>query len=712
VVSRPDAIAALLRPSSIAVIGATPDPTRVGGMPISFLKAVGYPGEVYPVNSRYSEIQGLPAFRSVGSIGKPIDMALVMVRADLTPGVVRECAAAGVSVAVVISGGFAETGPAGRALQEELAAIARTSGIRICGPNCAGVMSVPGRLAATFGSHLAGDQRLVEGNISIISQSGAVGAYIFSLARQRGIGLQHWVTTGNEADLDLSEIAGALAAEPATRVIALYIEQIRDAQRLAAACEIGQRTRTAFVALLAGRTEAATQSLQSHTAAMLGDRAVASAALREYGVATVDSMEGLLKTSAALAADRPPRGRRVGLVSISGAAGVLMVDRCTERGLEVPSTPPALQAELKELLPYAGTSNPLDVTGNISNSPDLFREFVDRVLAEQTIDVVVCFLGHVVLSPSVGPRFVAELIELSAAHQKPIWLVAMDDPEHIVSSRTLEHGMALLEDPTGAIDALALAVHLQDWFDAVDLPQIWDRRRDKPSSPPPSEVPTGRTGVLDELEAQKLLVRAGIAFPVQTFVAVDGEIDGAIKDLQEPFVLKIVAEGLAHKSAVGGVELDVTRETIKRKFRRLIARVAQSVPTATIRGVLVQEQHAGTPVIIGTRIDPTFGPAIRVGEGGVDAEDHRTGAVALVPVDDTRAREMFRELRDRGVLARARPDQLDGLATAVVGLSRVAWETRGSVASLEVNPLLLNERGATAVDALVELTSDGKEKGD
>ena len=329
----------LLEPASIAVIGASDDRSRVGGMPLAFLHEVGFPGPVYPVNPSRDRVQGHPAFASIGAIGEPIDLAVITVAADAVVDAVEQCAVAGVSNLVVFTAGFAETGPEGRARQDALHEVLDRTGIRALGPNCAGMINTRHRMVAAFGSHLAADSSLLPGPVSIISQSGAVGAYVYTLARQQGIGTDCWVTTGNEVDLQVADFIDAISERHETETILLYLEQIRDGERFLRACRNARARGIRLAAIVAGRTAESAEAVQSHTAALVGDRDVTWRALQEADVAMVESMDELLLSTHAFVRSSAPRGAGVGLLSTSGGAGIMMLDRCVEHGLEVPALP-------------------------------------------------------------------------------------------------------------------------------------------------------------------------------------------------------------------------------------------------------------------------------------------------------------------------------------------------------------------------------------
>lgn len=695
-------LSALLEPESIAIVGASDDSSRVGGMPLHYLSSSGYAGRVYPVNPRRETVQGQRSFPSIDALPEVVDLAIIAVPAKDVPAAARACGEAGVRGAIVFSAGFAETDAAGAERQRQLAEISQTHGIRVCGPNCAGIINVRRRIVAAFGSHLAGDPRLVAGNVAVITQSGAVGAYIFSLARAREVGLSYWITTGNEADTQVADYLSAIAADSATTVVALYLEQIRDADRFVAACRLARDHGTALVAMTTGKSEASQQAMLSHTAALASDSTVLAAAFDELGVAHAAGIEELLWTSIGLASRRRPAGRRVGIITISGAAGAMMVDRCVEQGLTVPPLDGDRQDRMRQLLPYSTTVNPVDATGNIANMPDVFRSFVAETLADESIDSVLCFVGHITLSPFVGPRLVNDLAALAGRQTKPVWMIAMDDPAHMVSETLGAADIPLFEDPTRAVDVLATAIRRAEHH-ARNGPDAFGRRSGDQAQLPILAV-TATRSPLAELEARRYLEPLGVCFPRQILARSPAEAAAAPAELGVQLTMKVSSPDILHKSDIGGVRVGVTRAMAARVFGELVD-AANAVRGARTEAVVVQETCSGTPVIIGTRVDRTFGPVILVGLGGIDAELIGDRAIALAPVDSPSAAALIGRTRVATVIAGSRGRApLDGAALTrlVVLISELAWRLRDQIACIELNPVLLGPDGAVAVDALME----------
>jgi acyl-CoA synthetase (NDP forming) len=696
-----ESVAPFLQPSSIAVIGASTDESRIGGQPIAYLRRAGFAGAIYPVNPGRETVQGLRCFPSVAAIDAPVDLALVVVNAGRAVEAVQDCAYAGTRAVSVFTAGFAEIGDEGRHAQEQMSKIARAAGMRLCGPNCAGMLNPHTRLAATFGSHIREDGRLLPGSIAIATQSGAVGAYAFCLMRQKGIGLSAWVSTGNEADVEVADIVEYLAYEERTKVIGIYLEQVRSGDKLMRAAEAAYRAGKPIVAIKVGRTEAGRKAAFSHTAALAGDAEVSSAALDDLGIAEVASTDEFIDVVSALSRRRA--GRRVGILSYSGGIGIIAADRCVERGLDVPQLSDEFAAMLSDALPYASAINPVDITGNVTNTPEHYQTALEGLLGEPSVDTVVTFLGHLPLAAATGQRFLAETAQVaeSLPDGKHLWVVAMDDPGGHSRSVCASAELPLFEDMVRCVDAIDVVSRVHQKL-AADASRIWDRRG-------AGLCGLNGNGARRQMSASSLaevLAQAGVPRPTERLAHSAAEARDIVGELSGRAVLKIASEQIVHKSDVGGVVLVEPSSDPGAAYEEMMLRVRDARPDAVIEGVLVQEQiPAGVEVLVGITHDEVFGPAVTVGVGGTLVELVRDVATALAPVDRDGAAALLDRTVVRQLLAGLRggpPVDVEALISIVVSLSEVAWERRDVLASLEVNPVIVHEQGAAAVDVIGE----------
>jgi len=687
----------LFHPSSVAVIGASADPAKLGGRSLRNLLQQPFPGPVYAINSRAEQVQGVPAYPSITAVPQPVDLAVVVVPGESVVTAIEQCAERGVKSAIVFSSGFAEVDEKGRAAQARLTAIARASGMRILGPNCMGVFDPARHLYATFSASF--DQGVPKvGPIGIASQSGAFGAYCFVVARERGLGLSLWATTGNECDVDIAECLEFMAHDPGTKVVLGYLEGCRDKGRLIRALEAMAAKRKPLVMLKVGRSDVGAQAAASHTASLAGSDRVYDGLFRQYGVHRAESLEDLMDIGYACTAGRFPTAGRVGLVSISGGVGVLMADAARAAGLEVPAMPQAAQDKLKALLPYAAVRNPGDATGQVLADLGLLGANLEVMYREGGCDAVVVFLGTVGINPVLMPKLTDSLIGLRKRFPDPVAVVCMLSKPDL--AQPLEDaGYLVIEDATRGIQSVAALVEYGRYFarprDAGALPPL----------PRPAALPKGPIG---EFEAKRILKDAGIPIAPERLARSAQEARQAAEHIGYPVVLKIASPDIAHKSEMGGVLLGVADSAeAALGFDLLLERARDAAPDARVDGVLVAPQvQGGVEALLGVHRDPVFGPVVVFGLGGIYVEVLNDIALRIAPFGVDEARRMVREIKAFPLLdgARGRPKaDVEALAQTLSRLSLFAAAQADHLQSLDINPFIVlpEGQGGLAVDALI-----------
>ena len=458
--SDPDTLRALVRPRSIAVVGASRDPDKIGGRIFRYVRDRGFAGPVYPVSAGTEPVQGDEPIASLEDLPSPADLVFVVVPAKDAPDVVRAADDRGCGACVVVSSGFAESGPDGELLQERIEAIARETDMRIVGPNCMGVMNPRLGLFGTFMSALD-EIELPPGNVALISQSGAFGTHAALLLRNRGLDLSLWCTTGNECDVDVADGIACAARDEDTEVIVAYLEGCRDPEKLEAALSVASETRKPIVVLKTGQSAAGAAAARAHTAADAGDDARFSEMFERSGVYRARTIEELIDVVGACAANAFPNGRRAGLMTISGGVGVVMADAAVRAGLDVAPMPVPVERELKALLPFASARNPIDCTAQAFNDWSLFDRFLDAVVRRGGYDSIVLFLATVGANPAVMDPLMDRLEAIRAAHHDRVMAVSLiiDDERR----RRLERaGFLVFEDPTRAVNTVAALAHIGD----------------------------------------------------------------------------------------------------------------------------------------------------------------------------------------------------------------------------------------------------------
>lgn len=673
---------AALDPASIAVIGASDNPHKVGGRPILFMKRYGYRGAIYPVNPGRATVQGLKAFSRLEDLPAIPDLAIVAVGGEEAKQAVEACAGRGVKVCVVMTSGFGETGEAGLRLQDAMVGTARQAGMRLVGPNCQGIANFGTGAIANF-STIFHELEARDGPVAIISQSGANSQAIYQLAYDKGLGIRHVHATGNEADVTVAELTQAVAADPGVGLILLYLESMKNPAALAAAAAVARGRNLPIVALKAGRTESGKRAASSHTGALASEDRVVDAFFERHGIWRADNPQKLVAAAELYLSGRRPKGRRLVFMSNSGASCVMAADHAELNRvplLRISEKGKALLA--KDLPAFAALDNPIDVTGALLTNSTLFGKVLPVVGAEGA-ELVLMGLPVAGMGYDVA-MFARDLAKFQADH--PHAAAAVAAPQESVRAEFRKVGVASFSAEGEAIDALAqLADH--------------SRLLRKKSPSAFSEFKVGKTNFLNEFESLALLAKAGIPVIEHQLCRTEQEIR-----LAGPIVMKACSPDVPHKSDAGLVVLEVADPAAE--FRRLRDKVAAM--GARFDGVIVaRKAQKGRELALGARIDPQFGPVVLVGDGGIYLEALKDFRLLLPPFGPDEVLEKLGELRVAPLLGalRGQPARdVAAFARMAARLGEAMLEWRGAVASVDINPVMVFEtgQGALAVDALVE----------
>jgi len=691
-------LASFLDPGSVAVIGASRDPFKVGGAVVANLRAAGFQGRIVPVNSRASTVQGLAAVPRVQEIEGPVDLAVIAVPAvDVLPALVQ-CVAKGVGGAVVISAGFREVGGEGAQREARLREWLRGQPIRVLGPNCLGWIRPARRLNVTFAPGMP-----EPGGIAFVSHSGALAVAILDWARDRRVGFSLFASLGNQADVNESDVLEAMADDPETRVIAGYFEGVADGRRFLDALRRAAALKP-VVLLKAGRSPEAARAVSSHTGALAGSDRAFDAAARQAGALRVDTVEELFDVARGLASQPLPRGRRLVVVTNGGGLGIVAADAARAAGLTMERPSEAVRRRLAEGLPAtAGLGNPVDLVGDADARRyghalhSLGRDSADAVL--------------VLLTPqaSTDAASVARTIA-GATRGWPIPVVAA-----FVGGARVAPGVRALEEagvpcyafPEPAVKTLA------------GMAQLAERQAAVASAPRSSiEHPTARAWLasvggsgprqVGMPELAPLLTAYRI--PCLAARSAKGADEAAVvaEEIGFPVALKIVSPDITHKTEVGGVALDLRdRAAVHRAADAMLGRVAAARPTAIVHGLLVQSMApAGRELLLGGVRDAQFGPLVVVGFGGIYAEVFADTAARLAPVSTAEALVMLDELKIAPLLRGARgeaPVDRTALAEIIARFARLLVDLP-ELGEIEINPLTVAPGGALAVDARARLS--------
>lgn len=703
--SQAESLSALFAPRSIAVVGASSSPQKIGGIPVDYQRRFGFDGALYPVNPNADRIQDLPAWPSLRAIGEPVDLAILAVPAALVDSALDDAIAARVKGVVLFSSGFAEIGAEGVAAQARLGDKARAAGVRLVGPNCLGFMNIARNVYATF-SPAPGVGRVAAGRIGLVSQSGAFGAYAYSMARARGVGLSLWATTGNEADVQFSDCLAWLAQDPATDVIMGYMEGCRDGPRLRAALALAQANGKAVVMVKVGRTALGAEAAASHTAALAGDDAVYDAVFRQHGVLRARNLTEFfdLAHSAAVAGPGCPRDRSIGLFTLSGGVGALMADEASAQGLDVQPLSDAAQDTLRGWVPFAAPRNPVDITGQVTNDLSLLERSARVMLDDRGFGSWMGFLAAAGASDAFWPVLRGLVGSLRAAYPDTLLaistLLAPERRAELEAMRCL-----VFADPSDGIRTIAALAGLKHG------------PAGSTGSTPPPNPPSNRSsnqltlppGTMSEPDALALLAGAGVPVVAHRVVHSADEAAAAAEALGDAVVVKIVSADIPHKSDVGGVALGLRGAAQARAaFERTRDHALTARPDARLGGALVARMLAGgVECIAGVHRDPVFGPVLMFGLGGIHVETLRDVSLRALPIARDDALAMVRGLRAFAILDGARgraPVDLESIADALCALADFALRAGDSLDSAEINPLIARPKadgGCVAVDALV-----------
>lgn len=681
----------LLEPRSVAVIGASANAMKIGGRPIAYMRRLGFDGTIYPINPGRTEVQGLTAYPSLEAVGRPVDLAVIATPADTVEAAVDAAIAAGVGALVIFSSGFAEHTAEGAALQARLGERTAAAGVLMLGPNCLGAINSRNRLAASFTTSLEG-HTLREGSFSFVSQSGALGAYWLDMVLKQGMGVASWITTGNEGGVTAAEAIDYLARDPATEVIGVYLEDVKDGAALMRAARTAARHGKPILAIKAGRSEAGAAAAASHTGALAGEDARYQAMFDQFGIVRVNSLAEMMDTARLMLRQPAAAGKRAGIVSVSGGAGVMLADGLSENGFTVPPFSAPTRERLRAVLPaFAGTANPLDITGSVVGQSGMFRAALEILQDSDEHDVIVFFIG---LMHSIAEDLAAALTEVFEGSSKQVALVWMGAPPEI-AARLEAAGIPLFPDIPPAVDAVARA----GWAVAA-------RARAAELAPPLPQRAAGTAGEAMSEHASKALLAllCGLPFPRHALVRDAGEVDAALAELSGPLAIKLQSPDMLHKSEHGAVVLAVEDP---RRVREEVTRMVALAEAGGFRceGVLLQEMGAvAHELIVGLKRDATFGLLLLIGRGGVEVEVRPDMKMAYLPLDAAAIARMIEGLATAVLFQGHRGGPSGDIAALADQLATLcaAFAARPDLVEIEINPLaLLRDGRFSALDALI-----------
>ena len=711
------AMRSLLHPERVAIVGATPKAGFATSI-LSGLVRCGYEGTILPVTPRYDEVHGLRAYPTIAAIPGGADLAIVVVPNHLVPEVLDDCARAGVGAVNIITSGFGEQqeDAGGAARQAAIGAFARRTGVRIVGPNCLGNISVPAQMTASSGPYPV----LRRGGIALALQSGLIAYSIILPAHDRGMGFSYVVTLGNEADIDVADMIRYYADDEETRVIGCFVEQFRTPEKFLAAAELAAERQKPLVMLKIGRSEAGRRTALAHTGSLVGSDGIADAVMRQYGITRVHNLDQMAETLAIFHSKKLPRGRGVASAFVSGGAAGLTADLGADCGLDFPTLAPQTVARLNTIIPAFGTvGNPLDYTGQAAQQPEILEGSLAALAEDPNIHTII-----------YGRAFPSRM-DRADASGRVIWQMPEQYPDKVFLIMSLVAGetkaspsqTVMPADPATELDGIPFLQGTENSLKAVaSLIEYAEFQRARANEPRAHEaisplaeqaralVCAADDRPLVEREAKALLALYGIPTVRETLTTTPDDAVAAARAIGYPVVLKIESPDLPHKTEAGGVLLGVADDdAVRAGFAQIMARAHAYKPDAALAGVLVQEMvTGGQELILGMTQDPSFGPAIAVGLGGIFVEVLHDVALGMPPLTAHDCRAMLGRLRGAAILdgsgsrGRGAADS-EAIVEILTRFAQLCLDLRDEVAEIDINPLLVLPvgKGARVVDCLI-----------
>lgn len=674
---------ALFRPKSIALIGASSDGSKNAGRPQRYMVQHGFSGTIYPVNPFREEIQGLAAYKSIIDVPRSVDHAFIMTPAAQIPDILKDCAVAGVAVATIYADGFAEKGDVGKALQDEIVGIAKSHGIRIIGPNSMGVINSQNGMTLSVNAVLEMPE-LIAGRVGVVSQSGTVLGTLISRGAARGIGFSKLVSVGNECDLGVGEIVDLLIDDDQTDAILLFLEGIREAERLAVAAARAHEKQKPIIAYKLGKSEAGRQLAVSHSGALASSDRTTSAFFKRHGIIGVEMLEALFEMPPMVVGRRPRPGNRVSVVTTTGGGAAMVADRLGQHDLKLVGASDQLRERLRGLGVEIGSGPLIDLT-MAGTRKGVYDAALEEILNDEQCDAVVCVVGS---SGQFHPELaVAPIVKARKTNKFMAAFIAPQADQSL--ARLSEAGVAAFRTPEACADAVAAAL-------AWKVPKQIEES---------AAVKIPQNQKFNERDALTLFESLGI--PVAQSVEVT-DVSNLGDDISYPVVAKILSEEIAHKSDMGGVRVGIAnKQELEKALSEIKTSVNSYLPDVSAERFLIQSMESGlAEVLLGFRHDPEVGPIVILGSGGVLAELLDDVAIGIAPMDLEQAYDLISEVKGLALLKgyRGAPKgDVAALADAIVHISKLAVTEGGQIDEAEINPLLIKTEGlgVVALDGLV-----------
>jgi acyl-CoA synthetase (NDP forming) len=703
---------ALFNPRAIAILGASPDPNKFQGKILKYLLKHGYEGKIYPINPSYEEVFNLPCYPSLASLPGDFDLVVVIIRSDKVLAALQEAYALGCRASVVISSDFAESGEEGRKRQEEIEDFAKSSGMRVLGPNCLGYINVSQKIAASGCTSLEKDN-LIGGGIGLITQSGALMGSIYGRAQDEGIGHNYVVSTGNEADVEAAEVMRYMLNDPGIGAVTGFIETFRDLDNFLAVSDLAAELKKPVVVLKVGQSEKGRQATSTHTGAMAGSNVIARAVFKKQGIVQVDTIDQLYRTTDLLLKVPPSQGDHVGIFTISGGACSWLADCCDKLGIPVPDLTPQTKERLSEIFQYGFPSNPLDVTGQAISNQAYFSQLLDIFMEDENLDIIL--IGMTAMPFPL--RAAQDLARAAKTCSKPFivfWTFDQVGEEAYASLR--QANVPLFHSSNSCLKGIKHLIAYSQFqrerslrSSQADFAEPVDRKRQA------DKFLSNKAGKLNEYDSKKLLNIYGIETPRELLSRNSDEALLAAHAIGYPIALKVLSPEIVHKTDLGVIRLNISRdEDLRKAYDESFMTALNSVDETKVDGVLVQEMiGGGMEVYVGLSVDEVFGPGVLFGLGGTLVELFRDKVVGIPPLTGGEAKKLIMDTPAGKILEGYRGGtkyDLDALTHLIVRMGELGLELRDQVIDIDLNPVIVSEegRGIKVIDATVSLQEPTK----
>jgi acetyltransferase len=691
-------------PRSIALIGVSKDIRKPSGRSLNALLKWNYKGKLYPINPNYTEIHGVKCYPSLLEIRSDVDMVIISIPAQSVLAALQQCVVKKVKAVVLFTSGFSEVGPEGKALQEQVSQLSQKNNLRILGPNCVGLVNLSNSVMASF-ANIVDLKPVYPMSLGFVTQSGAFGTLIFVQAVQAGVGFSSFVSVGNEADTEFSDFLSYLLTTPETKVIGGYLEGAKNGAKFRKAAQNALQLKKPILIMKVGRTQSGARAASSHTGALAGDDKIYDAFFRQMGIIRIETLAELTSFVIVHRGGRMPEGNNIGILSISGGAGVMMADKCESLGLNVPEFTGETRRLLEAYLPPFGSAkNPVDLTSAVVAEPEMLGHCLRALVADDNIHMITVAMGFM---PHSAPILAKDLIEIYQLTTKPIILTTYNISASEVIAKAIKSiedaGMPVLRDHLHSIQAMSnLARYSAKVRRTADIKT--DRQAIKPDKEAQKIIKN--PDALSEYEAKKVLTGYGIPVTREVLAESADQAVESARQIGYPVVLKIQSAQITHKTEAGGIKLNVAGDAeVRAGFKEVISNAKKYMPEAKIQGVLVQEMlKDGVEVIIGTTKDPVFGHVIMFGLGGIFVEALKDVSFRIAPLNRVDAQELVSEIKGYSVLTGIRgkpPVDVDTLVDIILKVSRLVTDYKNTIKELDINPLVLDACGAKVVDALI-----------